>query len=1081
MSTEHATQADDDLPEPELLRTSATQSAILTIAPKSGDSEAAPAAAPEFGVLAGYELREEIGRGGMGIVYSARDVGLNREVAVKILRDEFSARSGTALRFVEEGRITGQLQHPGIPAIHQVGTLSDGRPFLAMRLIKGKTLDELMKEKQPSINYLAVFESVCQAVAYAHAHRVIHRDLKPANVMVGAFGEVQVMDWGLAKVLSDSPVSPASEPTVHEGHATEILSRRDSDGSFTQAGSIMGTPAFMPPEQAGGEVERVDRRADVFSLGAILCVMLTGKPPFRGKDRDSIRLNAVRGKLGDAFARLDRCGAESELIALAKQCLAVDPDDRPPNAGELADAVHALRAAADERAKKAEMEQARVEVRAIELRKRRRVQLALAVSFLLIAVGAAGAIWWHQTTEAAAESVRASREAKTTSTMTAALDDAQQRAKEAWAQVDDPERMHTISDLAVGAVRRAEGFAATGEPTPELRRRLVEVRAEIDELHRHARLCLSAERTLEAHAEPTDGRTYSGNTADRLREAYLEFGIDSASTPVAQAVKEISASPIRNKLLGYLRDWHFQGGGPWVKEVIEKTRREAGGVLAEWQLCLDRNDHARLVRLSTTEEIYSLGAQLLCGFGHNLESPARSNARLYFLRNAVVRYPSNAWLRYDLWRACVDSRPPRHLEAIQQAAAMAALRPKSAQFQLHLGEAFESLGDHDRAIEAYHHALRLVPNFAAARINLGRSLSKKGELLGALDEYRKAVKANPKDAMAHNNLGYTFMQLERWDEAVAALKKARSLDPSLELARRNLMASLLHVVKLQPKNAAAHSDLGIVLLDSKKFSEAETHLKEAVRLDPESAQTHCGLAELLVERGDILGAIEEFRHAVRLDPKNFVYRHSLGLFLSNVSRYEEAEAEFKEASRLDPASSVTRLALAKVLFRRGDKKGALAEYKSAFPLGQLNFLDEISWHIQQGNASFALEVLEAVAEAHPTAVDDRDYDWRYHMARASLLAANGKDVPMAERAALRKKALHWLSSDLEALRKLVTGDIRSRIVVHAKLEFMLVSSDFDTVRDGPIELLPLEEQNPWKRFWIDLKKLRDETAAKGMK
>src|SRR5262249_30223272 len=147
-----------------------------------------------------------IARGGMGVIFRATDNALGREVAIKVLVERFAPDSGTARRFADEARIAAQLQHPGIPPVHDVGTLPDGRPFLAMKLIKGQTLEELLQAR-PDVSgergrYVAVFEQVCQAVAYAHSRGVIHRDLKPSNVMVGAFGEVQVMDWGLAKVLS---------------------------------------------------------------------------------------------------------------------------------------------------------------------------------------------------------------------------------------------------------------------------------------------------------------------------------------------------------------------------------------------------------------------------------------------------------------------------------------------------------------------------------------------------------------------------------------------------------------------------------------------------------------------------------------------------------------------------------------------------------------------------------------------------------------------------------------------------------------------------------------------------------------
>src|SRR5262245_65883922 len=156
-----------------------------------------------------YRLGEEIARGGMGAVYRATDTVLGREVAVKVLQEKYAPDSGTARRFADEARITGQLQHPNVPAVHDLGALPDGRPFLAMKLIKGETLEDLLKGRADPAEgrgrFVAAFEQVCQAVAYAHAHDVLHRDLKPANVMVGAFGEVQVMDWGLAKVLGARP------------------------------------------------------------------------------------------------------------------------------------------------------------------------------------------------------------------------------------------------------------------------------------------------------------------------------------------------------------------------------------------------------------------------------------------------------------------------------------------------------------------------------------------------------------------------------------------------------------------------------------------------------------------------------------------------------------------------------------------------------------------------------------------------------------------------------------------------------------------------------------------------------------
>ena len=196
-----------------------------------------------------------------------------------------------------------------------------------MKLVTGRTPAALMAERPSPASglprFLAIFEGVCQTVAYAHARRVIHRDLKPANVMVGSFGEVQVMDWGLAKVLPEGGIADEKRARAAAQLESPIDTVRSGpSGSDSQAGSVLGTPGYMAPEQARGEVERLDERCDVFGLGAILCEILTGKPPFGGESRAEVRQKAAQGALADALHRLDISAADSELISLARDCLA---------------------------------------------------------------------------------------------------------------------------------------------------------------------------------------------------------------------------------------------------------------------------------------------------------------------------------------------------------------------------------------------------------------------------------------------------------------------------------------------------------------------------------------------------------------------------------------------------------------------------------------------------------------------------------------------------------------------------------------------------------------------------------------
>jgi serine/threonine-protein kinase len=808
------------------------------------------------------QLFGEIARGGMGVILKGRDPTLGRDLAIKVLKAEYTGRAMAEERFVEEAQVGGQLQHPGVVPVYELSRFADGRPFFTMKLVKGRTLAALLTERKTPANdrgrFLQHFQKVCDTIAYAHSRGVIHRDLKPANVMVGNFGEVQVMDWGLAKVLPRGGVADErlasrgftpSDDSQNEPTVIETV-RVGSIGSDTQAGSVLGTPAYMPPEQAGGEIDKLDERADVFGLGAILFVILTGHPPYLADTAEATRLMAIRGQLGEAFARLDAAGGDRDLVEMCKRCLSAKREERPRHAGDVADAMKAYLETVEDRAHRAEVERAKAEATAAGDRKRHRIQRALAASLLGLVVLVGGTAWWVQSQRAA----RAAELAKARSETEVIVKDAIADANRA---LDDGRWL----DVAA-AIKRGEDRLGAGDSFPEMRAALQQVRTDRE-------MAVALER---AHGAAFDGledqkqSSFKNVDVEATRSAFEAYGFPAWDME-ADAIKErLRVSRIGRLLTEELVDLsrRERKPGEYIFPRLNETMDQVDDDPYRRKLsdARKRKDTATVLAMAEDPALRDQSAVTVTRVVQYLREKDQpvSPAALSNLRLILLAHPNDAALHNAMALMLVGKgRPEDRKEAIGYSQIVVALRPQSAFAARQLGVLFLGAGLTDASVAKYRDAIRLDPFHVGAHISLGFILLSKRDLPGAEAEYREAIRLAPHFAFAHSYLGMV-------------LREKRDL-PGAEAEYRE-------AIRLEPRFTHTHLLLGIVLQDQGDLPGAEAEYREAIRLNRNFLAAHLNLGIVLQIKGDLAAVETEYCETVRLFPKSGSPHGNLAWFLA---------------------------------------------------------------------------------------------------------------------------------------------------------------------------------------------------------